>query len=79
MFDKRVYANDRLLLEGSFGMRSCCLAVIRGDDACYISGIQVIIVTHRTAPTWAYLCCCMSNGHPMSIRHLQPRFRINGL
>jgi hypothetical protein len=30
MFHKRVYANVRLWLEGSFGTRSCCLAVIRG-------------------------------------------------
>jgi hypothetical protein len=38
MFHKRVYANDRLWLEGSFGTRSCCLAVIRGYAACYIYG-----------------------------------------
>jgi hypothetical protein len=38
MFHKRVYANDRLWLEGSFGTRSCCLAVIRGYDACYMYG-----------------------------------------
>jgi hypothetical protein len=36
-----------LWLEGSFGTRSCCLAVIRGYDACYISRIQVIIVTQK--------------------------------
>jgi hypothetical protein len=38
MFHKRVYANDRLWLEGSFGTRSCCLAVIRVYDACYVYG-----------------------------------------
>jgi hypothetical protein len=47
VFHKRVYANDHLWLEGSFGTRSCCLAVLRGYDACYISGIQVIIVTQK--------------------------------
>jgi hypothetical protein len=38
MFHKRVYANERLWLEGSFGTMSCCLAVIRGYDACYMYG-----------------------------------------
>jgi hypothetical protein len=30
----------------------------------------------RTARTWAYLCCFMRNGDPVSIQHLQLRVRI---
>jgi hypothetical protein len=112
MFHKRVYANDRLWLEGSFGTMSACVTLLssrmrfqrflylreyrsRSSRRKYVHISDSSLASldfqppkpghcsccwlcnlHRTAPTWAYLCCCISNGHPVYTRHLQPRVRV---
>jgi hypothetical protein len=79
MFHKRVYANDRLWLEGSFGTMSCCLAVIRGYDAsnCPDLGISLLLYeqwspgVYSTPPAEnSYKCLLCGTLDNISLRQL---------